>query len=56
VLPPPLYHPLTAAALAGGMLIIFAFALLSWATYKEMEEENRKKAQESIEESDAEDV
>lgn len=56
VLPPPLYNPLTAAAVAGGMLIIFAFALLSWATYKEMEEENKKKAYETVEESDVEDL
>lgn len=54
MLPPPLYSPLTAAAIAGGCLIIFAFLLLSYATYKEMEEEHRK-AEEMVEESEAED-
>ena len=53
-LPPPLYNPLTAAAIAGGLLIIFAFLLLSWATYKEMDEENHKHAEEIVEESDLE--
>ena len=52
MLPPPLYSPLTAAAIAGGMLIIFAFLLLSWATYKEMDEENHKHADELVEESE----
>lgn len=56
MLPPPLYSPLTAAAIAGGMLIIFAFLLLSWATYKEMDEENHKHADELIEESEDGDV
>ncbi|KAF1823799.1 uncharacterized protein K489DRAFT_318242 [Dissoconium aciculare CBS 342.82] len=56
ILPPPLYNPLTAAAVAGGMLIIFAFALLSWATYKEVEEESRRKMEDGVDESDAEEV
>lgn len=56
LLPPPLYSPLTLAAVAGGVLIIFAFLLLSWATYKEMDEERRKKAEEIVEESDVEDL
>ena len=30
------------AALGGGLLIIAAFLLLSWSTYREMEEERRK--------------
>ncbi|KAF2774110.1 hypothetical protein EJ03DRAFT_255497, partial [Teratosphaeria nubilosa] len=40
MLPPPLYHRLTGAALAGGLLIIGAFLLLSWSTYREMGEES----------------
>jgi hypothetical protein len=57
ILPPPLYSPLTTAAVAGGVLIIGAFGLLSWATYREMEEENRAKAREIVvEDSDVEDV
>lgn len=56
MLPPPLYQPLTAAAIVGGLLIIFAFGLLSWATYREMDEERKKHAEEMIEESDVEDV
>lgn len=56
LLPPPLYSPLTLAAVAGGVLIIFAFLLLSWATYREMDEERRKKAEEIVEESDVEDL
>ncbi|KXT17910.1 hypothetical protein AC579_5932 [Pseudocercospora musae] len=55
MLPPPLYSPLTGAAIAGGCLIIFAFLLLSYATYKEMEEEHSKKAEEMVEESEIED-
>jgi hypothetical protein len=34
LLPPPLNSPLTPAAIVGGVLIIGAFLLLSWATYK----------------------
>ena len=33
---------LSPAAIIGGLLIIAAFLLLSWSTYKEMEEERRK--------------
>ena len=56
MLPPPLYSPLTAAAMVGGLLIIFAFLLLSWATYREMDEENKKHADELVQESDEEDL
>jgi drug/metabolite transporter (DMT)-like permease len=35
--------PLSPAAVVGGLLIIAAFLLLSWSTYKEMAEERRKK-------------
>ena len=55
LLPPPLYSPLTFAAVVGGVLIIGAFLLLSWATYLEMKEERKHKAEEMIEESDIED-
>lgn len=56
LLPPPLNSPLSAAAIAGGMLIIVAFGLLSWATYREMDEERRHKAlANDITESDIED-
>ena len=47
LLPPPLNSPLTPAALVGGLFIIGAFGLLSWATYWEMDEERRKKLEES---------
>jgi hypothetical protein len=55
-LPPPLNQPLTGAAVAGGLLIIVAFLLLSWATYREMAEERRKKELEVEIESDVESV
>lgn len=35
--------PLSPAAILGGLLIIAAFLLLSWSTYREMTEERRKK-------------
>jgi len=35
--------PLSPAAIVGGLLIIAAFLLLSWSTYREMTEERRKK-------------
>ncbi|RDW71607.1 hypothetical protein BP6252_08170 [Coleophoma cylindrospora] len=34
--------PLSPAAIVGGLLIIVAFLLLSWSTFKEMQEESRK--------------
>jgi drug/metabolite transporter (DMT)-like permease len=51
MLPPPLYNPITAAAMVGGLMIIFAFLLLSWATYREMQEETAKHADERVESS-----
>jgi hypothetical protein len=42
-LPDDMYEPLSPAALIGGLLIIFAFVVLSWATYKEMDEEKRRR-------------
>ncbi|KAF2231713.1 hypothetical protein EV356DRAFT_506542 [Viridothelium virens] len=57
MLPPPLYSPLSAWAIAGGLLIILAFLMLSYATYREMDEDRRKKvAEEIVEESDLDDV
>ncbi len=35
--------PLSGAAIGGGLLIIAAFLLLSWSTYREMDEERRKR-------------
>ncbi|KAF2838327.1 hypothetical protein M501DRAFT_935587 [Patellaria atrata CBS 101060] len=55
ILPPPLKTPLTPAALAGGLLIIAAFALLSYATYKEMGEEAKRKVAEEIDEDEFDD-
>jgi hypothetical protein len=34
---------LSAAAITGGIIIIVAFAMLSWSTYREMNEEKTKK-------------
>ena len=45
--------PLSAAAIFGGLLIIGAFLLLSWATYSEMVEEKAKRIANDI--SDEED-
>lgn len=36
-------RPLSAAAVFGGVLIIAAFGMLSWSTWREMNEEERKK-------------
>ncbi|GAB1315244.1 DUF6 domain-containing protein [Madurella fahalii] len=36
-------RPLSAAAVFGGILIIAAFGMLSWSTWREMNEEERKK-------------
>jgi hypothetical protein len=35
--------PIPLAALLGGVLIIVAFLMLSWSTYRELQEERRKK-------------
>jgi drug/metabolite transporter (DMT)-like permease len=45
--------PLSPAAIVGGLLIIAAFLLLSWSTYREMSEERRRK-QVDLSESDSE--
>ena len=46
--------PISAAALIGGILIIGAFLLLSWSTYREMTEEQRKHAVDLSDEDDRE--
>lgn len=48
--------PLSAAAIVGGLLIIGAFGLLSWSTFKEMQEERRKREVDLIDEEEEEDV
>lgn len=53
LLPPPLNSPLTPAAIVGGLLIIGAFMLLCWASYKEMDEERKKALEDN--ESDIDD-
>lgn len=55
LLPEPLHNDLSTAAVGGGILIIVAFALLSWATFREMNEEEHKHPEEMVEESDLED-
>lgn len=56
LLPKPLHNDLSGAAVAGGFLIIAAFALLSWATFREVTEEHKKNPDEFVEsESDVED-
>ncbi|KAJ8107381.1 hypothetical protein OPT61_g8908 [Boeremia exigua] len=52
LLPPPLNSPLTSAAIVGGLLIIGAFVLLAWATYREMDEERRQRLEEGSEVDD----
>ncbi|KAK3178532.1 hypothetical protein OEA41_000669 [Lepraria neglecta] len=48
-------EPLAPAAIVGGLLIIGAFLLLSWSTYREMNEDRRKRLEEDpIETSDDE--
>jgi hypothetical protein len=55
LLPPPLNTPLSGSAITGGLLIIFAFILLSWSTYREMgEEKKRRLSVGQISESDIE--
>lgn len=46
---------LAPAAIVGGLLIIAAFLLLSWSTYKEMSEEQRKKQIDIDSDSDRDD-
>lgn len=43
---------LSSASIIGGILIIIAFFLLSWSTYREMNEERKKKLENDEAESD----
>lgn len=43
LLPPPMHNELSGAALVGGVVIIVAFVMLTWATFVEMNEERREK-------------
>ncbi|MCJ1474423.1 hypothetical protein MMC13_003081, partial [Lambiella insularis] len=44
---------LSAAAIGGGLLIVAAFLLLSWSTYREMNEERRKRLEDEAIASDS---
>ncbi|KAM0719576.1 hypothetical protein Q7P37_003706 [Cladosporium fusiforme] len=55
LLPEPLHNDLSTAAVAGGVLIIIAFGLLSWFTFREMNEEKHQHPEEMVEESDLDD-
>ncbi|PTU23118.1 hypothetical protein P175DRAFT_0433467 [Aspergillus ochraceoroseus IBT 24754] len=46
-------QPLSAASIIGGILIILAFFLLSWSTYREMNEERKKNIDEDDVESES---
>jgi drug/metabolite transporter (DMT)-like permease len=47
-------QPLSMASIIGGILIMIAFFLLSWSTYREMNEERKQKIQQDdvVSESD----
>lgn len=47
--------PLSAAALSGGVLIIVAFLLLSYSTYRELDEERKRRFAEDGPDSDSDD-
>ena len=49
-------QPLSGATVTGGLIIIVAFLLLSWATYKEMSEEQNKRETEESKNFDEEDA
>ena len=46
---------LSAAAIFGGTLIIVAFLMLSWATYREMDQERKKREEMEGVDSDSDD-
>ncbi|KAI9680684.1 MAG: hypothetical protein M1817_004124 [Caeruleum heppii] len=48
-------QPLSPAAIAGGLLIIAAFAMLTWSTWREMNEEKYSKLENDLDESDSDD-
>lgn len=39
--------PLTSASIYGGILIVIAFLLLSWSTYRELDDDRRKRLTDS---------
>lgn len=45
-------HPLAKSSIAGGVLIMVAFFLLSWSTYREMNEERKKNIEQDAASSD----
>ncbi|PGH00016.1 hypothetical protein AJ80_09253 [Polytolypa hystricis UAMH7299] len=47
--------PLTSASIMGGILIIIAFLLLSWSTYRELDEERRRRLSEEGPDSNTDD-
>ncbi len=47
-------QPLSGAAIVGGLLIVAAFALLSWSTFREMNEERIKKLEADVSDTDSE--
>lgn len=47
--------PLSVAALSGGILIIVAFLLLSYSTYRELDEERKRRLLEEGPDSDSND-
>ena len=49
LLPEPMKNKLGPASIIGGLLIVGAFLVLSYATYREMDEERRKKLEEESE-------
>ena len=56
LLPEPMHNELSAAALLGGGVIVVAFGMLTWATFREMDEERREKAgRDEVEDSDESD-
>jgi drug/metabolite transporter (DMT)-like permease len=46
-------QPLSMASIIGGILIIAAFFLLSWSTYREMNEERKKNIEQDDVETDS---
>ena len=47
------HKELPGSSITGGILIIVAFLLLSWSTYREMDEERKKKLAEGVSDSDS---
>lgn len=45
-------EPLSFAAISGGILIIFAFGMLSWSTYREMQDEAKKTEVDLVDDED----